>query len=171
MKRTAIHAGRTKSLSSLPADLVGDWESGGIRYRFHGDGTYSLYVPQNYSIDNDVTLNYSGETYSRVNGSTGLPGVWRLEFGSGERLDVTLGFYSFYSFLWNNGDTGGGYYSATDDELALIEKRATVECVGDQITFTSPNGTEAGTFVITNDVLVITFPKQVVEYVRVPLWD
>ena len=58
-----------------------------------------------------------------------------------------------------------------DVELALVERRATFECVGDQITFTSPNGTETGMFVISGDRLVITFPNQVVEYTRVPLWD
>ena len=167
MKRTASYAARGVKVSSVPAGLTGDWTVNGTdRYRFNNDGVYSVVLVMPYTILNDTDLQFPTETYKRVSGTTGIAGVWRQLFATGERLDLTFGPYSLYAFEWDDGYSGGGYYSSDASNVALVETRKHFRISGSTLTFIDPDtgATDDASFAIAGDTLTIG----TTVYARVP---
>jgi hypothetical protein len=165
------YAARVPAVSAaIPLGLAGDWESQGHRFRFNNDGAYSLVASLSYTVEGD-TLRLSSETYERRAGADGLQGVWRTTFGEGEWLDITFGPYGFYSYVWFDDLSGGGYYEATVDEVTVVEQRARVSCEGDSITFTNADGEQSGTFTLAGDTLTVDMSGETTEYTGIPFWD
>jgi hypothetical protein len=163
------YAPRDNKSRSVSPQLVGDWDCGGLRYRFNYDGTYSVVAVLPYAIVENHTLQFPRESYERMSGTAGLEGTWRQCFPSGEELDLTFGPFGFYSFQWNDGYSGGGYYSDEGAVLSIVEVRALVECSGCSVVFTMQDGTvENGTFHVVGSTLELTTPHGVFTYTRVP---
>jgi YD repeat-containing protein len=169
MERIKRHASRYTTQHLIPQQLLGDWNSDGWRWRFNYDGSYSLVIEEHYSIENDQILHLTHESYRRLTGTTGVVGTWRTSFDGGDWLDLTFGPYGFYAYEWNDGFVGGGYYSATDSEIIIVEHRARVSCSGNTIAFTFDGQTESGTFTVEDNILTIQFSDQrIVEYTKLP---
>jgi hypothetical protein len=160
---------RINETTSVPTELLGDWMCQDLRVRYHASGLYSLVIVSNYTIENESVLHLPDEDYNRVSG-TGINGVWVTHFPDNEWLQMTLGEYGYYLYEWNDGLIGGGYYSATTDVLSIVENRASYSCVGNQITFTTADGSSTGTYSIVDDVLTILFPNYTMTCSRVVPW-
>lgn len=151
--------------------LSGDWTDGVNRFRINADGSFSRVTVEPYVLSDGQTLTFQGETFLRQAGITGLRGVWRIQYGDGSYLDFTFGAYAFYSYLWSDGDSGGGCYEDAGGTLAIVETRARIQVMGDVIQFNGMDGTllERDPFKLTGDHLEITTSNGTLTWTRLPL--
>jgi hypothetical protein len=162
-------ARRKEQTRFVPEELIGDWIFVAGRSRFNYDGTYSLVTISPYTIEDERTLHLMSDTYERIAGTTGLQGRWLCEFPEDKHLEITFGPYGFYSYVWDNGDSGGMCYWNDENTVAIVELRSYVDCSGSNITFTRPNGTPmTGTFHVTDDTLELTIGGGIITYTRLP---
>lgn len=160
------------SPSSVPAELIDDWNSGQIwNIRFNADGNFYWVTNLPYTIENNSLLHYQGEVCQRVHGSKGLPGSWKHEFPSGEWIKYTYGNDGFYAYEWSNGDRGGGFYSGTKTHLNVVEFRGTFQVNGTAISLVSVDGQlSIGSFTLMGNSLTIHWQgEEPITYVRLPV--
>jgi hypothetical protein len=126
------HAAPVKEASArIPVALVGDWAVPGDDSRLRFDSGGRLFIVQSlpFTLEGQ-TLKRGLETYTRVRGTAGLPGVWRAQFPEGEWLEMTLGAAGFYEFAWHDGLRGTGSAIVEGDQLTIVEHRADIACEG-----------------------------------------
>lgn len=148
--------------------IVGDWENQGVM-RLNADGTWSYITDMPYTISNNQLI-WAGVTYNRVQGTTGIRGIWRFSYSSGESVDMTFGPRGFYSYIWNDGISGGGYYSTDTNNLAVVETRGYVTCNGSTLRITALDGVSITEYQynVSVNTLTLTSPSEVITYSRIP---
>jgi hypothetical protein len=130
LKGIRPHEAPTKE-ARVPPVLVGDWATPGdsTRLRFDSGGRLSAVQSFPFTLDGP-TLRRGPETYTRLAGSGGLPGVWRTSFSEGEWLEMTLGAGGFCEFLWSDGMRGTASAVVEGEQLTIIDHHADFECDG-----------------------------------------